>query len=774
MKIMMALAGLDIGGAETHILELCRELISLGHDVTLAGGGGVYADEAVSFGVRHVKLPLHTKEISAVLRSYYGLKKLITEEKFDIVHAHARIPAFIVGLLHDRLTFEGGRKFRFVTSAHLNFSTNALLRRISRWGERSMAVSDDIADYLVNEYGYRRDRIHLTINGIDTEKFSPEIDYSGIIAKHSLDPDHRRIVYMSRLDSDRADPAFRLINIAPTLAEKYPDTDLILVGGGNELERIRALAAETNRKIGREYVTVTGAVSNTNEYCAAADVFVGVSRSLLEAMAAQKPVIVAGNQGSLGIFDESKTEAGILTNFCCRGYPVATEEMLLSDLSALLDSTPDALGKMGKYNREFILQKYTARRMTEDYLRMYERTLADPVQFNLKKGAPDITLSGYYGFGNLGDESLLEIITRSLAQTIPDVKLAVLTRSPREDRERTGLASVSRFNVLSVYRTLSRSKILISGGGSLLQDSTSHRSLGYYAGVMKMAKKAGAKVCVLANGIGPVNYESNKRLTAEVIGEADYVSVRDGDSKDELVSLGVTEEKINVTADPAFLIEPCSASRLAKVLDSVGVNGKYFAVSVRPLKGGGRGKHQMTEEDKRLSDEIVAVCSDIAKKHSLTPLLIPMQAAQDSEICKIIRDRLGELGVAARSYSPENAAEMIGVLGGAQFALGMRLHSIIFASSAGVPVIGLSYDPKVKSMMRCLSQAYMVDLTLGSLDFASSVTSYADCVMEKREDIANELSLRADEMREKCRADLLAIKQLLNRIENKEERRKNK
>lgn len=767
MKILMVTMAMNIGGAETHILELCRELISLGHDVTLASNGGVYADEAVSFGVRHVKLPLHTKEPAAVMRSYKGLKKLITGEKFDIVHAHARIPAFILGLLHDSITFEGGKKFRFVTSAHLNFSTNALLRRISRWGERTMAVSDDIADYLVDEYGYSRDRIHLTINGIDTEKFSPSTDYSGIIEKHNLTPDHRRIVYMSRLDSDRADPAFRLINIAPTLAEKYPDTDLILVGGGNELERIRALATDANKKIGREYVTVTGAVSNTNEYCAAADVFVGVSRSLLEAMAAQKPVIVAGNQGSLGIFDESKTEAGILTNFCCRGYPVADEDVLLSDLSLLLDSTPEVLGKMGEYNRNFILEKYTARRMAEDYLRMYEKTLSSPVRFDIRKGAPDITLSGYYGFGNLGDESLLDIITRSLAQTIPDVKLAVLTRSPRDDSERTGLASVSRFNVLSVFRTLSRSKLLISGGGSLLQDTTSRRSLGYYAGVMQMAKKAGAKVCVLANGIGPVNYESNKQLTRDVIAGADYVSVRDGDSKDELVSLGVSGEKINVTADPAFLIEPCSATRLAKVLESADIKGEYFAVSVRPLKSGGRGKHQMTEEDKRLMGEIVTVCRDIAEKHSLTPLLIPMQEAQDSEICQTICGKLAESGVKSAMYCPENAAEMIGVLGGARFALGMRLHSIIFASSAGVPVIGLSYDPKVKSMMRCLGQTYMVDLTKGSLDFASSVSAYASDVMQRRDDIAKELSVRAAEMREKCRADLREIKRMLDKIENK-------
>ena len=159
MKILMVTMSMNIGGAETHILELCRELISRGESVTLASFGGVYADEAVRFGVRHVTLPLNTKKPAAVMKAYRGLRKLILEERFDVVHAHARIPAFICGLLHDHLRLDG-YKFRFVTTAHLDFSTNALWRRISRWGERVMVVSDDIADYMVTEYAYSRDYLH--------------------------------------------------------------------------------------------------------------------------------------------------------------------------------------------------------------------------------------------------------------------------------------------------------------------------------------------------------------------------------------------------------------------------------------------------------------------------------------------------------------------------------------------------------------------------------------------------------------------------------------
>ena len=136
MKILMCAMALDIGGAETHVLELSRALCSMGHSVTVASNGGAYVRELEACGIKHVRIPLHTKAPSRVIKSYFALKKLIKKEKFDIVHAHARIPAFVCGLLHPVL------HFRFVTTAHWVFDVNALWKRIAYWGEKTVAVSE--------------------------------------------------------------------------------------------------------------------------------------------------------------------------------------------------------------------------------------------------------------------------------------------------------------------------------------------------------------------------------------------------------------------------------------------------------------------------------------------------------------------------------------------------------------------------------------------------------------------------------------------------------
>ena len=128
MNILMVTMQMHIGGAETHILELCRELHRRGHHVTLVSNGGVYADMLAAEGIEQVILPFHTKTPAAVVKAMRGLEQCIRAGNrwgdYEILHAHARIPAWISGLLWDRFRkhpiIREGRQvplFRFVTTA---------------------------------------------------------------------------------------------------------------------------------------------------------------------------------------------------------------------------------------------------------------------------------------------------------------------------------------------------------------------------------------------------------------------------------------------------------------------------------------------------------------------------------------------------------------------------------------------------------------------------------------------------------------------------------
>lgn len=364
MKILMLTTGMDIGGAETHIAELCRGLRAMGHEPEVASAGGAYADELAAEGIAQHILPLNSRSPMAVARSLSGLRRLIASGDYDIVHAHARIPAFLCGLLKRRLDF------RYTATAHLDFAVNALWRKITNWGEATIAVSEDLREYLVREYGVPSEQITVTVNGIDMARFAPSDERSACIRDElGINETDRLIVYISRLDEDRSAPAKMLCRVMPRINERFPDAKLVIVGGGNDFETVENAAA------GNEAIILTGPRYDIDGFAAAADVFCAVSRSALEAMAAECPVILSGNQGHMGIFTEERLEEAVKTNFCCRGCPLPTEEALLDDAVQLLSMTREERDLLGKYNRAVVSEYYSLERMCGDYVRVYERLL---------------------------------------------------------------------------------------------------------------------------------------------------------------------------------------------------------------------------------------------------------------------------------------------------------------------------------------------------------------------------------------------------------------
>lgn len=368
-RIMLSLMQLDIGGAETHVVELAKELKRRGAEVIVTSNGGAYETELSENGIKHYKVPLQNKNPLNVIKAFKLLKNIITEEKIDIVHSHARIPSFILGKLHKKMGFP------FVTTAHWVFSTKYGLKYITDWGQQTVAVSEDIKVYLMDNYNIPAENIVVTINGIDLEKFSPDIDKEPVYSEFGVCEDNFVITYVSRMDEDRSFAAKELIKQASELKNTIPNLKILIVGGGNDYQNVKALAEEANKKCGNETVILTGARTDINMLVAPADVFVGVSRAALEAMAAEKAVVIAGNEGYIGLFDESKLSEGIRTNFCCRGCEATTGEQLREDIIKFYNMTDEQKAELGKFGRELIRREYSVERMTNDSVTVYNRVL---------------------------------------------------------------------------------------------------------------------------------------------------------------------------------------------------------------------------------------------------------------------------------------------------------------------------------------------------------------------------------------------------------------
>ncbi len=710
LKILMVLMGLEIGGAETHVAELAMELARRGHQVHIASNGGVYEKEIVTYNIKHHKLPLHTKRPDCIIKSYVGLKNIIRDNDFDIVHAHARIPGFICGILHKKL------KFRFITTAHWVFKTGIMLKHITNWGERSIAVSNDIKKYLIDNYKYPDNKIDVTINGIDTNKFSASIDYSDVAEEFGLTEGKTRIVYVSRMDIDRSAVAFNLLNVTPMLYEKYPNIEVVIVGGGNDYNRLVSKVEEVNSLLERKVAIATNGRTDINKFVASGDMFIGVSRAALEAMSAEKPVIIAGNEGYIGVFEQDKIDVCIKTNFCCRGCEMPSDEILYRDICGILDSKN--IKEMGDFNRRFIIDNYSVARMVNDYENAYAKLLVkNPFRKN------DVLISGYYGYKNIGDDSLLKSIVQNLREQKPDVSITVLSKKPKETAVLYNVKSIYRYNIFKILSVLKHTRLLVSGGGSLLQDVTSTHSYKYYSSIMKMALRYGTKVMVYANGIGPIVAEKNRIDCKNLLDRVHKITLRDEQSLQELKSMGVQNE-ITVSADPAFSL---NSSNLG-----FKENESYFVVSVRKWKG--------LPND--FADKLGAVCREIHEKYNIIPVFVPMQSWMDTDLSVEIAAKCG--GKVAPAFV--NAENLIEYIKNSQFVLGMRLHSLIYSLSANVPLVALSYDPKVDAIVHKWDCCKAFDVK--SID-VSDMVSQLEYVIENRDFLKEEIAKTTKLMKEK-------------------------
>lgn len=360
IKILLALMQLDIGGAETHVVELAKELKRRGYDVFVASKGGSYEKEITDEGIKHFTVPLQNKNPLNVIKSVKLLKSVIRDNNIDIVHSHARIPSFILGKLKKKMGFP------FVTTAHWVFSTKFGLKYITDWGEKTIAVSEDIKKYLMDNYKIPEKDIFVTINGIDTEKFSPDTECGDVKREFGISDGDFCICAVSRMDEDRSLASKMLIKLAPELKKEIPNLKILVAGGGNDEGNAKALTAEANKKAGDGTVVLAGARTDINKIVACGDMFVGVSRAALEAMAAGKNTVVAGNEGYIGLFDESRLQIGIETNFCCRDCAETTEKAIYDDIMKYYGKSDTEKQKMSEYCRDIVKKYYSVAKMADD------------------------------------------------------------------------------------------------------------------------------------------------------------------------------------------------------------------------------------------------------------------------------------------------------------------------------------------------------------------------------------------------------------------------
>ncbi len=680
MKILILTDRLDIGGAETHIAQLALTLCDEGNNVIVASAGGATADWLEKQGITHYCMPLGTHSPLKWLLLRLRIRKLAKQERIGIAHAHARVSALLI---------RGVRRLGCaeIVTVHAKFRAGLFRRLLSYWGERSIAVSEDLRAYLQNVYGIPAQRITVIPNGIDLARFSP---------KEKEPSDTLRILFASRLDADCSRGAELLCEIAPQLVKQIPNVRITIAGGGKKMPKIAQRAARINQNLGFLCISVCGTVEDMSSLLQEQDIFIGVSRAALEAAACGCSVILCGNEGYGGILTEENFFEASLSNFCARDVQPPEADALLNDLF-LLAASPALREKSAFECRKLLENYYDSVSVCRQTLNVYQKSLHIPHHTT-------ITIGGYFGCGNLGDDAILQAFIEYTRTNYPDMRVLALTKNPRWDANRFGVNCYNRKNPLAIASAFLRADAFLCGGGSLLQNLTGKLSLYYYLCMLRLAKLCGALPILYAAGIGPLCGKNARRATKKTLLKCTYIGLRDEESLRFLQTQNIDRSKLHLGADAALLLPPPSVFRTYALLKRIDVaqNCRYVCVCLKS------GKHTLHS-----CRTVVAALRILCREENLLPIFLPLDES-DISVNIEAAHRLG-----GRFFLADEPSDITALLRNATFLISMRLHGMILATTVSLPTVGIptADDRKIPSFSRLAAQECLLpeELSIAAL-----------------------------------------------------------
>lgn len=358
-----------------------------------------------------------------------------------------------------------------------------------------------------------------------------------------------------------------------------------------------------------------------------------------------------------------------------------------------------------------------------------------------------VLLSGYYGFENLGDDALLQIIVAQLRTRYPHATIDALSATPDVTAHDLGIIATPRWDQAAIREAIAEADVVLSGGGGLLQNATSLKSLLYYAGIIRTAIRAGKKTMVFAQSIGPLDFWG-KQTVRECCKGLHAATVRDERSRETLAPL-VPSTTVERTADPVFLYDPPSEP---VDLAAAGLgNGSDPLVVVCVRK---------TAHQNEGVNALAAAVDRLALQHGARVAFVPFGGTPDAEASTLVirKCRSAPMLVALESLDAVAAA-----IGRAKLVVGVRLHALVLAVRMGVPFLAVPYDPKITGLLEDVRYPLGPLWTPGARPPTAQVDALVDEAWARRDEVAAHLAVAGAEQRARAERNFAVLDALLKK-----------
>lgn len=304
-----------------------------------------------------------------------------------------------------------------------------------------------------------------------------------------------------------------------------------------------------------------------------------------------------------------------------------------------------------------------------------------------------VGISGSYGGLNLGDEAILQSIIFQLAQSLP-VEITVFSRDVEDTRRRhpraARVVAVRDLARNEIIPELERLDLFILGGGGILFDAEAK----IYLREVELAREKSVPVMIYAVGAGPLETSAAQRLVRDHLNLVNAITVREARARKLLEEIGVKQEII-VTADPAFLLQPEALPVGTLEREGLDSGQRLIGMSVR------EPGVAAPDIDQNVYHGLLANAADfMVERFDANVVLVPMEPKmQDVQHCHAVIARMLRAQRATVLKGEYTSSQLISLVGKFTFAVGMRLHFLIFAALQGVPFVALPYSSKVEGFL---------------------------------------------------------------------------
>ncbi|NMA65492.1 MAG: polysaccharide pyruvyl transferase CsaB [Clostridiaceae bacterium] len=740
MKVIHLIGGGDEGGAKSHVLQLIKELGRYINVTLVSYRKGHFHDDAKKLGIdAHI---IHSGNIFSDLKKTL---RLIRSGGYDIIHSHGAKGNMMATIIKKLTgipvvtTVHSDYRLDYIHSILKRYSFGVInmiaLRRISY----HIAVSSSLRKILI-ERNFNPQNIYSVNNGIPFDNEIPPCTRKEFFERFNVPfpEDCDLIGIMARLHPVKDHETF--LKAAAQVVQVNPNARFLICGPGEELmPHLKQLA---NKLKISDYVYFTGLVNTPYDFFQIIDINVLTSISegfpyvVLEGARFAK-VFVSTRVGGLGDLVESGKN----------GYLVEPKDWkTLAEHLIELSLDKNKREAMGKALKEKAEAEFSLKKMCESQLSIYSTILKEEEKRKKDNKLYDISILGYYGYKNSGDEAILHSILDSFRKIDPELKYVVFSKNTKETRKTYLVESINRFNLFKVYNCLKKSRLFLAGGGSLIQDNTSTRSIIFYLTVLRLAKRAGAKTMLFSNGIGPIRKPFNRNYAKYVLNQLTAISLRDSKSYEEIKALGINKPYIYITSDPAILMEPSSKSSVDELLENEQIPGGKPLIGFSIRKWG----------DTKYYDKIARVADYCVEHLNLHPVFIPMQYPCDLEASVQITELMRQPATIIKGmYNPST---LLGFTSHLELMVGMRLHSLIYAARQCVPMVGLVYEPKVEAFLNEVGQP--------SAGRPESINEHDTCsliekVLSNRQELITNLTKSRERLRIMAQGNMLTAYDML-------------